>query len=94
MIQYYCLIGTSDTNATADRVAFASHQIPDVEQDVASEDAGERLRDPLPEVDLDVGKVLEVPPLPVTLRLLVQLVPDLDGLGRQLNRYFGLFVCL
>ena len=58
-----------------------TNQIPDVEEDVSAEDAGEGLGDPLPQVDLDVGKVRQVTLLPVPLRLLVQLVPDLDGLG-------------
>ena len=47
-----------------------AHQIPDVEKDVSAEDAGERLGDPLPQVDLDVGKVRQVALLPVPLRFL------------------------
>ena len=48
----------------------SAYQIPDVEEDVSAEDAGERLGDPLPQVDLDVGKVRQVTLLPVPLRLL------------------------
>ena len=47
-----------------------AYQIPDVEEDVSAEDAGERLGDPLPQVDLDVGKVRQVALLPVPLRFL------------------------
>ena len=49
---------------------YSAYQIPDVEKDVSAEDAGERLGDPLPQVDLDVGKVRQVALLPVPLRFL------------------------
>ena len=63
-----------------------THQIPDVEEDVAAKNTREGLRHPLPQVHLDVGEVLEVLSLPVPLGLFIQLVPGRRFKGTQTSR--------